>query len=276
LWTTYVVASAQADERAQARLQLQLQKSDAKGELVDMLLSKGMLKIDAMSLADTLEGYPDLFVSVVTGESLAAAPAEGRGRAPPAEITATASEEERHLYGQAATGGSTLRQVLSQHVWRGFASYGRLTDYEMDPDAVQAQSVTRESRKESLFMMLGFSLFAVIPSWIFAWIPAIIEDTDGTTGHPSRSVGINPLSLVIWLTACIMWCLGVWKSRYLDSNWLLFGMEAVIVLLICIGCAYGLGALLNKLFLPEEYLLEVKTRKAASSSVVLSSASHLP
>jgi hypothetical protein len=70
IWTTHVVATAQVAERAEARRQLQFSKAEVKGELVDMLLSKGMLTLDAKSLVDTLEGYPDMFVSILTGESL--------------------------------------------------------------------------------------------------------------------------------------------------------------------------------------------------------------
>jgi hypothetical protein len=55
VWTTHVMSTAQAKERVQARQLLQHSKADAKGQLVDMLLAKGVLKIDAMSLADTLE-----------------------------------------------------------------------------------------------------------------------------------------------------------------------------------------------------------------------------
>jgi hypothetical protein len=43
----------------------------------------------------------------------------------------------------------------------------------------------------------------------------------------------------------------------MDSNWIMFGFETVMVLFLCIGCAYGLGALLNALFFPDDYTLDV-------------------
>jgi hypothetical protein len=62
--------------------------------------------------------------------------------------------------------------------------------------------------------------------------------------------------LVVSMTAGIMWSLGVWKSRFLDCNWMLFGIEAVVVMLICIMSAYSVGALLNHVFLSSfEYAL---------------------
>ena len=48
-----------------------------------------------------------------------------------------------------------------------------------------------------------------------------------------------------------MWCLGVWKSTFLDGNWLLFGIEAVVVLLLCILSAYVVGWILTTLLLPD-------------------------
>lgn len=285
IWTTRVLAATQATERSLARQSLLHSKAEAKGLLVDMLLAKGMLKIDAMSLADTLEGYPDLFVSALTGDSLSggAMPMQS----PPDEHRSSvrmqheaellAAEEELLLYesthGRVSNTSRGQQQQQHSSPWwqRGFASsYGRLTDFEMDPDVYTVQSVEAESRKESLCMLLGFSLFAVVPSLIYTWVPAILfgsHDTGGVAVH-SSAVMINPISLVIALTACVMWCLGVWKSRFLDSNWLLFGIETVLVLLICIACAYGLGALLNKLFLPDEYLLEVAKRVPSVETTV--------
>jgi hypothetical protein len=58
----------------------------------------------------------------------------------------------------------------------------------------------------------------------------------------------------------------------LDSNWLMFGIETVLVLLVCITVAYGLGALLNKLFLPNDYLLEVVKHIVPAESGLASSA----
>lgn len=311
MWATRVLVQAQATERTLALQQLHQSKADAKGLLVDLLLSKGMLKIDAMSLADTLEGYPDLFVNVLTGESLSggssAVPsssttghvsgAAGRPSSQQqqqqnmhyptmreSEIMSASERDDLLVYASTAEGESpgahvgvdadrhdASQQSHQQHTsqqampWRSFHSYFRLNESEVDPDVYIMQSAESESRKESLSMMLGFSLFAVVPSLIYTWVPAILlgsHDAGGvhvsnSSGHGNVAAFANPNTLIISFTAVIMWCLGVWKSRFMDSNWLLFGIETVIVLLVCISVAYGLGALLNKIFLPDDYLLEV-------------------
>jgi hypothetical protein len=78
---------------------------------------------------------------------------------------------------------------------------------------------------------------------------------------------ISPLSLAITIGACIMWTLGVWKSRFLgdSSNWVLFGIESVVVFGLCIASAYGLGALLKHLFLPDLMFLVQESASGSSS-----------
>ena len=277
VWTTHVHATAHAAERAHARLSLQHTKAQAKSTLVDLLLAKGVLKLDAMSLVDTLEGYPDLFVSAVTGDALVGGATAANAVATTANSTTPSSIDElTHLMVSSASVVDQEEQRLyqasthhdhgtSSSSWRSFLSYGRLTDLDMDPDHVTVRNVVAESRKESLCMMLGFSLMSVVPSLIYTWVPSLlvatsmhssILDTDDGAAT-ANSMMIHPNTLVIFLSACVMWCLGVWKSRFMDSNWLLFGIETVMVLLVCVACAYGLGALLNYVFLPDNYVLQV-------------------
>lgn len=251
IWTAHVMATAQVAERAEARQELQEHKAEAKGRLVDMLLSKGMLTLDAKSLADTLEGYPDMFVSVLTGESLWGA----TSATVPSQTGTGAASEDQHqenLLYEVSTKDVQNVSVAFRSSWRGVLSYGRLTDFEMDPDNLSIRNASVEARRESVSMMLGFSLLSVVPSLIFTWVPAMLVD-----GEHSAGSLIQPNTLVIFLTACVMWCLGVWKSHFMDSNWLMFGFETVMVLFLCIGCAYGLGTVLNALFLPDDYVLEV-------------------
>jgi hypothetical protein len=55
-------------ERAEGERVFHSDRARSKARLVDALMvSGGMLKIDAVSLAETLEGYPDLFVSALLG-----------------------------------------------------------------------------------------------------------------------------------------------------------------------------------------------------------------
>jgi hypothetical protein len=140
--------------------------------------------------------------------------------------------------------------------WRSLLSYGRLSEYEMDPEAQAVNVAIRESRHESLFMLLGFTLFAVVPSLAYLVAP-LTDDTKSAT-----QLAMSPTSLVVSLTATIMWFLGVWKSRFLDCNWVLFGIETVVLLMVCILSAYGVGALLSQL-LPT-YLLKVAISSTTS------------
>jgi hypothetical protein len=253
VWTTHVLSTARARERTSARTQLHDSKADAKGQLVDMLLAKGMLLIDAMSLADTLEGYPDLFISALTGDSL-----QGTEESDPVASPALPD----------FVGGDASHNNNNNNKNTRNKSYGRLSEYEMDPDAQAVDVAVKESRHESLFMMLGFSIFSIVPSLIFWWCAPIAATTSSSLATPSTSTATNssssdhvttfdtgnqvlvsPITLVVSLVAAIMWCLGVWKSRFLDFNWMLFGIETVVVLLVCIMSAYGLGALLSHVFL---------------------------
>jgi hypothetical protein len=241
VWTTHVLSSAQARERILARQQLFTSKADAKGQLVDVLLAKGMLKIDAMSLADTLEGYPDLFIGALLGDTLSGTESE----APP-----TLPD---------FVGGDSGHNNNNNN--KRTKSYGRLSEYEMDPDAQAVNAAVREARREAVFMMLGFSMFAIVPSLIFWCAPvgtAVLSTSDATivtTGQDGKAL-VSPVTVVVSVTAGIMWCLGVWKSRFLDCNWMLFGIETVVVMLICIMSAYSVGTLLNHLFLSSfEYAL---------------------
>ena len=305
VWTTHIMYDTRSHERQSVRQQLFHNKSDAKGMLVDLLLSRGMLKIDAMSIADTLEGYPDLFINVLTGDALSA------GGSLPHPNYHDSDEHENLMYHENDTDGAISPGPLPPHQQQqpsqrrtSYPSYGRLTEYEMDPDTYTAQTMTNESRKESCCMMMGFVLFAVVPSIIYTLVPTIMfgpqhdaagirfssflfHHPDGTasvtstasSAHDDASPALadkistttteaatvammlNPNTIIIVCTASIMWCLGVWKSRFVMShnkrNWFIFGIETVMVLIICIVCAYGVGTVLNHTFLPDEYVLQV-------------------
>jgi hypothetical protein len=173
-------------------------------------------------LADTLEGYPDLFVSALIGESLSGGISSA---ATTHSINTSARHEHMHyptlrqpdmltssehrnlmLFERrgdddispggvdgtnAATPPSTDHATSPRHSehWQHYPSYGRLSEADMDPNTYLAQSAEAESRKESLCMMLGFSLFAVIPSLIYTWVPAILFGS-----HDAAGIHVNPSS----------------------------------------------------------------------------------
>ncbi len=68
IWSSALAADAARTERAEGERVFHSVRARSKARLVDALMvSGGMLKIDAVSLAETLEGYPDLFVSALLG-----------------------------------------------------------------------------------------------------------------------------------------------------------------------------------------------------------------
>ncbi|CAB9512341.1 expressed unknown protein [Seminavis robusta] len=267
VWTTHVLVSASARERTQQRVTIEKNRPDAKGKLVDMLLERGMLKIDAMSFADTLEGYPDMFVSVLVGDALIPAAAAGtdsngmdrNNRSWSGGSAAGTPRSWSGHYDENARSQDALSSSVNQNngsflSWK-FPSYGQRInelDEEIDPEAAFVGSAMTESRREGLFMMMGFSLFAVVPSLIYLIVPMVIAPPSSSSSSSSATHdnggATSATSVVVTTAAAVMWCLGVWKSRFLDSNWVLFGIETVVVLLVCIGAAYGLGALLSVCF----------------------------
>jgi hypothetical protein len=207
IWSSWLVSSGHANSRKESRTLLENEKGNAKAQLIEMLLARGVLKIDAMSLADTLEGYPDLFVNALAGDSLCAGPEGEEGE-----------DELRHR----VIGGI-------------FPSYGQFDEMNQDPEAANVNMVVKESQREGIFMMVGFATFAVIPSLLWLYIPLVVDAKSRDT--------ISLPSLITSIIAIIMWCLGVWKSHFLDFNWIMFGIETVIVLFICVLSAYGVGLL---------------------------------
>jgi VIT family len=271
VWTTHVLVTASARERTDQRKAMETNPVTAKGKLVDLLLERGMLKIDAMSLADTLEGYPDLFVSALVGDALVAGGVSGQH----SHNTYTTTEWSSSMEFNGPNSNRSQQHFGSgddtsnnQHImfWK-FPSYGQHIDeldHEIEPEESFVSSAMTESRREGLFMMMGFSMFAILPSLIYLVIP-MMTDPPSLNDHYKSSAPSSALthvtddsveqgsttsatSMVITTAAAIMWCLGVWKSRFLDSNWMVFGIETVVVLLVCISAAFGLGVLLRALF----------------------------
>jgi VIT family len=239
VWTSFVLSSAHAQERSRERESLDDDKGNAKARLVDMLLARGMLKIDAMSLADTLEGYPDMFVSALMGDSLFAG----------SEFPEDETDDGQVQYPTIPIGGAgrTSDGSFGGLSWK-FPSYGGFNEIEHDPESHAADAVWKESQIEGFFMMFGFAVFSLIPSLLWLMIPrlvtpepaVVIESAIASAAKPNGQV-ISLPSLIISISGVLMWFLGVWKSRYLESNWIMSGIENVLVLLVCVLSAYGVG-----------------------------------
>lgn len=224
VWSTRLVAGASFEERKEELRSFETSRSDAKARLVDALLLKGMLKIDAMSLADTLEGYPDLFVSALLGEGFC-----GASAAQPSSMGGLGS-------GAGGAGGGGLIRVPSgnasnkpmynpvpaewnipapayapgvmAHEGLKYESYSEFSDLHQDPDVKTFSEIMSESRLESLFMMLSFGSFSVIPSLVYTFAPYIATILGATNG---RNMDTMAISVSVGVTSIVMFLLGAWK-----------------------------------------------------------------
>lgn len=228
VWSTYVLTNASANERRTERLSFEQNRADAKGKLVDMLLSRGMLKIDAMSIADTLEGYPDIFVSALVGDS---------GYALGEESLPSSLSSSGHFGLGYQQGASPEDPPFSPLLRAARRSFGQFNDYELDPEATSVKLALGESRKEGFVMMLSFALFSVLPSLIFLWLSTVMN----VSVKHRASGGTSVTSIAVSLTSFIMLLLGIWKSTFSDSHWVWFGIETVVVLWMCTLSAYFIG-----------------------------------
>jgi hypothetical protein len=282
VWTTYVVASNHAEERLRERELLEHNKADAKVKLVEMLLARGMLKIDAMSLADTLEGYPELFVSSLVGDSLLAGSDETLDVDQTDDVYHIGASASHHQHNHDPHVSSDPASTLNDHFgsfgsWK-FPSYGQLHSEHQETALGHTYAMFRESRKEGWFMMMGFSTFAVLPGLLWLFLPLCFPTPSSsstvlsrhvtatspptTLASSSHSAIVALPGLIIFILSIVVWGLGVWKSRFVDSNWMVFGMETIAVLLVCVFSAYfvavmvafclGLESAKNKQMLPDE------------------------
>jgi hypothetical protein len=255
VWTTRSAASVQARDRLHARHELlynSSSKSNAKGQLVDLLLQKGMLKIDAMSLADTLEGYPDLFVSALMGEPLADSAVVG-------SASRDDDDEEYYYADTAAPGGDAAGDghhplYMSDRPLRPAAASSCLpclanAHQAMDSVSRTVSAATRQARDEAFCMMVGFVVFAMLPSLVVQGMAIWVDDDHGKQPHL--------LLCSMLVIAGITWAIGVWKSRFVEGSHCLafLGIETLLIWLICTSSAYFAGRFLRTMLLPDGFAL---------------------
>eukprot|EP00578_Thalassiosira_sp_NH16_P015413 CAMPEP_0181123462 /NCGR_PEP_ID=MMETSP1071-20121207/25917_1 /TAXON_ID=35127 /ORGANISM="Thalassiosira sp., Strain NH16" /LENGTH=787 /DNA_ID=CAMNT_0023208615 /DNA_START=71 /DNA_END=2434 /DNA_ORIENTATION=+ len=241
VWSTHLVANAAHIEKEEELRNFQFSRSDAKARLVDALLLQGMLKIDAMSLADTLEGYPDLFVGALLGSGLCAGENDG-GTGGLANGGGGMTEHRMPFVGDGA-----LQQHQQKH--HGGLSYGAgipqskycdVGDFHYVPPDEQdlSSGMLSESTLEGILLMLSFGCFSIIPSLFYSIVPPMVNLVNENYIDTSH----HALVLALCLSALVMFLLGAWKSSFYSSNWFMFGLKNMGVLAICAGTAYSLGA----------------------------------
>ncbi|KAL3775517.1 hypothetical protein HJC23_000089 [Cyclotella cryptica] len=235
VWSTRLVAGASYEERKEELRHFETSRSEAKARLVDSLLSKGMLKIDAMSLADTLEGYPDMFVSALLGEGICG---QGNNTVHGMSGMGSGGGGGGSLI-RVPSGGASIpsqRHDIPRHhpvsnVWdipppsygpgamhQGlkYESYSDFSDYQQDPDLKTFTETVSDSRLEGFFMMISFGSFSVIPIVIYSFLPLVLDYIVTYTGDPNKVLRYNhpprhSMLITIFLTTIIMFLLGAWK-----------------------------------------------------------------
>lgn len=192
VWSTHVLTNQAASERRHERAAFEANRFETKARLVDLLLSRGMLKIDATSIADTLEGYPDIFLSALVGEDICS------GRSP--------NSSQNDLAGS----GSPLNQNRA-----AFRSYGQFNELQHDPDLAAVITAVGESRKEAFVMFSSFSLFGTVPSIILRLLSLTVhteEVSDGDTYSDRQTdIYMSARSAALTILCIISFILGVWK-----------------------------------------------------------------
>lgn len=194
----------------------------SKARMVDALMQRGMLKIDASSIADTLEGYPDIFINALAGE------AQGLGPLGIAEDSI-----DHVVVNTSAKYSSSFSR-----------NYNDYTDDDIDNVynccCSSSSYCIPEFWSEGILMMISFSLFSLLPSILYGFVLAV--PTEGKEEEIMRSTGISRESLAVSTLSLIIFGLGTWKTKFFHGgNYLLFGLEAVVLLLISIFSAYGIG-----------------------------------
>jgi hypothetical protein len=99
----------------------------------------------------------------------------------------------------------------------------------------------QEFWNEEILMMISLSLFSILSSILYGFVLVVPteerEEIMGSSGISRESLTVSTLSLIIFV-------LGTWKTKYFHGgNYLLLALEAVLLLLISIFSAYGIGFL---------------------------------
>lgn len=166
---------------------------------------------------------------------------------------------------------NSQRSFTNMNQNAGFSSVGAANhhfwstdEYEQDPDDVELNDAFMEGWYEGIFMMIAFCVFSILPSLIFTYIPSMVKTEHLQYSHQSynkyhnyhssynnkyynQTTTNNPYCVMvsIFVLSVVMIALGIWKSRFFQSSWVVFGIETVLVLYLSLGSAYGIGYALS-------------------------------
>jgi hypothetical protein len=224
IWSSALATDAARTERAEGERAFHSDRARSKARLVDALMvSGGMLKIDAVSLAETLEGYPDLFVSALLGGGICFEEEEEEeegGRDGEGEEEDGGS---RYRYSSMGRGGGTAAGE-GDRPWYGGVDVdvvgggGNDDPYRPGTSAKESPPPDESGRTEALLTMLGFVASSLIPSLTYCCAQLVLDRDHGADDQaamaapPPLGRGESPASAAFLCASAItMFALGAWK-----------------------------------------------------------------
>ena len=225
VWSSYVLHDGANKERQDVALLYQTQRMHSKANLLDMLMARGMMKLDAIKIVDILEGYPDIFVSASLGDVNGTGPLGIAG--------------DDNMY---ASDSSVEHDLPHKRVNSGMGRFNAFSDSDYADDAMGTCGVIAESINEGLVMSIAFCFASIIPALIHIFVPLYLNALYDGANVDYANEGLHPTTLTMSLLILVMFLLGFWKSKFFEANYIVFGIEAALVLLLCIFSALFIGS----------------------------------
>mmetsp|Transcript_43 Transcript_43/g.97 ORF Transcript_43/g.97 Transcript_43/m.97 type:complete len:587 (-) Transcript_43:350-2110(-) len=271
VWSSWICHEQLQADREREAWYFENYRGMSRARLVDHLMGMGMLKIDATSVADTLEGYPDLFLSTLVGEGVLGLTANGVSSQSVRNggyRSVTAMHSSGNSWQNMDGGGPEIGDlrnsarypddvVIPPHLHKQYHPHhhrGISPEFVEDEEALDFS--ISESRNEGIVMMLAFCLFASLPSLAYIYVGKNFKSDFNNFGSdinmgamsssmPKSPSSVSPTSVVLGAGSIAMLLMGMWKSHFYDASWIIFGMETVIVLLMCVMSSYFVGVTLS-------------------------------
>jgi hypothetical protein len=220
IWSSILDAETSHLERQSCAEEFHSDRLVAKARMIDALMGPGgsaMLKIDAVSLADTLEGYPDLFVRALLGGGICAED-DGEGDSPIGEelyggiydVAYDDVDDGGHVrYRYSSMGRREMVEDRPSSLFHDYHS----TSYDVDRDYGHAPpfSDTGDHRVEAIRTMSLFVISSLIPSLALYCVFLLDCDYCHDAGTNVTHRGMLPVLASLSASAIAMFALGAWK-----------------------------------------------------------------
>lgn len=230
MWNSFVLQESSVKEKERELWLFHHHRDVSKMRLMENLMARGMRKVDAITIADTLEHYPEIFLGALTGD-----------------VPEAGGMNNLH------TPHSNNHKVPSIVGFGSVADSGGVGSGRGIGFHEYAQTFFNvEYLLEGLIMMLTFAIFAVVPAIAHVYIPRFWNSRQGHKLEDELDIAyLHPLTVTMSCLTVVMLILGIWKSRFFGSSWFMFGLETVLVLYLCVFTAYSIGVCLRNFILEE-------------------------